>query len=137
MQLRTIVKFLIWAGISLHVFSMISELNFPPSTVHGYGNAFAESFSDDLVFLALPVVPYVICLLILRKVANVVLVLPAVIGALAMDVDTYFAVKSSVSSTAAIGLVAAPVFNLFIIIPVGFLIGWLLSRYGPLKTRQS
>lgn len=134
MAIRKIVTVLASVGIALHFFSIVSDLNFSDTPSYEPENDFDDSLFVTLLFFIVPLAPYIICLLISKKVANSALVLPAVVGVLAMDVDTYFAVKASASSTAAISLVVAPILNLIVIIPMGVLIGWLLTRFGPFKT---
>jgi hypothetical protein len=81
-------------------------------------------------------IPYLICLLASRKVVNSALVLPVVVFVICNDAFTYVDVLiASTSSTAAIRLVVVPFLNLIIALPFGFLINWLLTQLGPLKTR--
>ena len=132
MNTRRIAIALAWAGVAFHLFAVFSNLSFSSSSESESDSA--DGLVVTLLLLAAPLVPYAICLLIVRIAANPILVLPAVAAALILDIDTYLAVKSSVSSTAAISLVLAPILNLILVLPLGIAVGWLLTRFGPFKT---
>ncbi len=133
MKLSKTVAVLSWTAIALHILAPFLQGGFSSTSDGG---------SDDVLvavlLLSAPLVPYLICLFVSRKVANPVVVLPPLMLAICVDVTTYIDVfVLSESSTAALGLVVAPLLNLIIALPLGFLMGWLLSRFGPFRTRRS
>jgi hypothetical protein len=117
-------------AISIHIFLNISRGNFSGPSQD------TDDILAGILILAGPMIPYLICLLASRKVVNSALVLPVVVFVICNDAFTYVDVLiASTSSTAAIRLVVVPFLNLIIALPFGFLINWLLTQLGPLKTR--
>ena len=75
--------------------------------------------------------------IVARKVANLALILPAIVLAICINVFTHVdAFIFSTSSTAMTGLVLPPSLNLIVALCFGFLIGWLLIGFGQLKKRR-
>lgn len=132
--IRGIATGLACAGIAFQLFTMVANSGFTALSPSETDLELAETGLAALLMFVLPLAIYGICLLIARRAVDAVLILPAVIGVLLFDIDTYIAVESSTSSTAAISLVVAPILNLVLVLPLGIAIGWLLTRFGPFKT---
>jgi hypothetical protein len=74
------------------------------------------------------IVPYAVGLLIATR-WNAITGALIVLAALTVDVFIYYSVfVEPDSSTAALGLLAAPAFNLLIVLPVCLLLGFVISR---------
>ena len=130
---RRIVSALIWLGILFGVLTKIFQGDFTSGT-----DARSVEVIPFFFLFIFPVVPYLICFLVLRKVTNPVLVLPAVVFLIGMDVLTYIeAFITPTSSTAGLGLIMAPFVSLILLLPIGFFLGWLLTRFGPFKTEST
>jgi len=75
--------------------------------------------------------PYLLALVLLLFLRHPIIPLCGVLGPLILDMMNYYAVFIAPrSSTAAIGLLFMPLWNLIIIEPVGLLIGWAISAAG-------
>jgi hypothetical protein len=95
--------------------------------------AFFKSDSSDRSFsLGLMVwswLPYLLALFFLIIIRRKIIPLCGVVGPLILDLTNYYAVFiSPQSSTAALGLLWVPLWNLVLLGPVGMLIGWAISR---------
>jgi len=76
--------------------------------------------------------PYLVCLFMLFVTKNSIVPLGGVVAAFGMDVALYLSVFVwPQSSTAPIALLFMPLWNLFLFMPVGMLVGW-----GILKLRK-
>lgn len=98
--------------------------------LHGYtGTVMAEGGSIPFVLglFTWSMLPYVLGLLVGRDnpLAGALGVLPA----LPLDAYMYYSVfVAPDSSTAALGLLSMPAFNLLVVLPVGMLLGYAISR---------
>jgi hypothetical protein len=78
--------------------------------------------------LALSALPYFVCIVLLRVVNNVGAALGGLVAIVALDAFMYWAVFISPrGSTAAVGSVFAPIWKLFVLLPLGALIGFAVD----------
>lgn len=127
-----IQRFATWAAVT------VASLGI---ALHGYVSLFKADTGPNAFTLGLfvwSVVPYAICLLVaLLGKGRPLLGLFGAAAALIADLNSYYSVfVVPDSSTAAIGLLFAPLINLVVFMPVGMLIGlalgrWLSSRAAP------
>jgi hypothetical protein len=121
-SLLPIINFvIILSGIGLHTYTLLSTL----SSEH-------TAFSIGLMLVS--IFPYCICLLLsLIKPAFYWVSFGGALAALVIDALTYHSVFiSPQSSTAALGLLFAPLWNLFLLMPIEMVLG-----YGIKKSRES
>ena len=138
---RKVVFFLVLIGLLLSPLVMVAHGAlgdlFAGTPVSGDPTSGSTGDLLLLFFLFAPMVPYLICLLVLKKVDAPVLVLPAAV--IALSVDVFINVDMVIFSAALMegtGLFFAPFFNLFLSLPLGMLLGWLLTRYGRLEKEK-
>lgn len=89
--------------------------------IKGGGDTFAQLvlFGSSL--------PYVACALIARLCPHPLMGVIPLLPALALDGLAYYSVfVDPQSSTAALALLWAPIWNLLLVVPIGSFIGWLL-----------
>jgi hypothetical protein len=93
----------------------------------------------SLGVMAWSIVSYIICLIILNSFGIPVKALIAGLFILIMDIWVHVDVFLSPSgSTAAVGLLFIPLWNMVLIIPIGCFLGWLIEKYYEFeKTKQS
>ncbi len=114
----SIANFLIiLSGIGLHTYTLLSTFN--PEYAY---------FSIGLMLVS--ILPYCICLLLsLIKPAFYWVSFGGALAALVIDGLTYHSVFiSPQSSTAALGLLFAPLWNIFLFMPIGMVLGYGIER---------
>ena len=136
---RKVVFILVLTGMLLNPLVLVAQGALVDlfSSTPVSGDPMSGSAGDLLLlfFLVAPMVPYLVCLLVLKKAASPVLVLPAAV--IALSVDVFINVDMVIFSSALMdgtGTFFAPFFNSILSLPLGLFLGWLLTRYGPLKT---
>ena len=120
--MKAVVQALIGLGVAFHVLAFLSD------------GELDGMMAEAAIFLAWLILPYLVCLAILRWTRKPVLVCPAVLLMLAIDILGYIEFQTSDSSTAALGLLVWPAINIVIAIPLGLLIGWLIQRARNTRT---
>ena len=118
-NLKYIIYLVFFLGICLHIFHVFTAF------ISSEG---ISSFS--LGVLAWSLVPYIICLIILKSVGTPMKVLVA--SLLVLIVDAWVHVEVFITpagSTAAVGLAVMPFWNIVIVIPIGCLLGWFIENY--------
>jgi len=100
--------------------------------LHAYTAFFNSDVGPDsftLGLMAWSFLPYLVVLVLLYVLRQPLIPLCAVIPILLLDlVNYYFVFVRPQSSTAAIGLLWMPLWNLVIVMPIGLLVGWLIQR---------
>lgn len=90
-----------------------------------------------LQLLAWSSLPYVVALLLVWRIRRPMIPLMGVIPPLVMDVANYYSVFiRPTSSTAAIGLLWIPLWNLVLFMPAGLFLGWAISNWIDRKNRR-
>jgi hypothetical protein len=122
------IKYVIYAilclGVCLHIFTAL---------VNSTGGITSFSIGE----LIWSIVPYIICLIILRSVGTPIKALGASLLILIMDAWIYVNVFiTPSSSTAAIGLIIMPFWNMVLVIPIGCLLGWLIEKYFKIESTK-
>ena len=103
---------LVAIGMLLHAFTELGH------AIDGVG-----LFAAGLMFWSW--LPYLLALLLLLWLRNPVMPLCGILGPFVLDMLVYYDVFiRPTSSTAAIALLFAPLWNLMILEPIGLLIGW-------------
>lgn len=120
-----IQRFATWAAVT------VASLGI---ALHGYISLFKADTGPNAFTLGLfswSVVPYAICLLVaLLGKRWPLLGLFGAAAALIADLNLYYSVfVAPDSSTAAIGLLFAPLINLVVFVPLGMLVGYGLGRW--------
>lgn len=118
----SIANFLIiLSGIGLHSYTLLSTLN-------------SEHTVLSIGLMLVSILPYCICLILtLTNPGFYWVSFGGALAALVVDALTYHSVFiSPQSSTAALGLLFAPLWNLFLFMPIGMVLG-----YGIKKSRES
>jgi hypothetical protein len=114
--------------------------------LHTYTGFFKTSGGIDLLSLkiiGLSWLPYLVCLMLVVAIRNPLIPLCGAMLPLILDLMMYDSVFiHPTSSTAAIGLLFMPLWNLVLFMPVGLLAGFLIARFKkqkqcPLKKTMS
>lgn len=112
-----------WLAFALIAFGLL---------LHAFVGLFKSEAGPNTFSLGLMVwswLPYLVGLTLLIWLRNSIIPLAGIIGPLILDLVNYYSVFIAPgSSTAALGLLWMPLWNLVIVEPVGLLIGWLLSK---------
>jgi len=115
---------ILFLGVCLHIFT-------------AFVNSSERFTSFSLGVMAWSIVPYIICLIILRSVGTPIKALGASLLILIMDAWIYAEVFISPSSSnAAIGLIFMPFWDMVLVIPIGCLFGWLIEKYFKIETTE-
>ena len=123
-NLKYAIYVILFLGVCLHIFTV-------------FVNSSEGITSFSLGLMAWSIVPYIICLLILRSVGTPIKATGASLLILIMDAWIYaevFIIPSS--STAAIGLIFMPFWNMVLVIPIGCFFGWLIEKYFKIETQK-
>jgi len=106
--------------------------------LHGYISLFKADGGPNPFTLGLwawSAFPYAICLFVALARKRPLLVLFGAVAALAVDLISYHSVfVAPTSSTAAVGLLFAPLINLLACVPLGMLAGRALEWWGNRRT---
>jgi hypothetical protein len=109
------IAILLAAGVLLHAYT---------ATFHAEGG-----WGARLGLFAWSCSPYVICAVIAFRLDRPAAALGGAALALAADLLVHVSVfVDPQSSTAGLGLLFMPLWNLLIVVPIGTLIGWLIGR---------
>ena len=123
-NLKYAIYIVLFLGASLHVFHVFTVF---------ISHEGLTSFS--LGIMAWSLVPYMLCLIILKSVGTPVKAFIAGLLILIMDIWVHVEVFVSPSgSTAAVGLVFMPLWNLVLVIPIGCIVGWVIEKYFKIET---
>lgn len=100
--------------------------------LHALGLAFDWGGQPPSLSLAIMVwswFPYLIAMLLLFTMIRAVIPLVAAVGPLLVDGVNYFSVfVQSPSSTGSLNLLWMPLWNLIVVVPLGLVLGWVLSK---------
>ena len=122
--LKCAIYTILFLGACLHIFT-------------AFVNSSERFTSFSLGVMAWSIVPYIICLIILRSVDAPIKALGASLLILIMDAWIYAEIFiSPSSSTAAIGLLFMPFWDMVLVIPIGCLFGWLIEKYFKIETTE-
>jgi hypothetical protein len=118
-NLKYAIYIVLFLGACLHIYHVFTAFIFTEGI---------SSFSLGLT--AWSVIPYIICLIILRSFGSPVKALVAGLFIFIMDILIHVEVFISPSgSTAAVGLVFMPLWNSVLVIPIGCSVGWVIEKY--------
>lgn len=123
-NIRYAIYVILFLGACLHIFTT-------------FVNSSGGITGFSLGVMLWSIVPYIICLIILRSVGTPIKVLGSSLIILIMDAWMYEEVFiSPSSSTAALGLLIMPFWNMVLFIPIGCLLGWFAEKYFKIDITQ-
>lgn len=96
--------------------------------LHAYEQSVLSRDTSVSYFLLWSMTPYILCLVVLILSRSALHVIVGVSAALVLDAVMYYSVLYSSSSTAVLGLVWMPIWNIFVFVPGAMMITWLIVR---------
>jgi hypothetical protein len=108
-------------GMATHVASAVQDFEY-------------QAQSTTVLLLIWGCMPYFLALLLLLTIRRAFIPLIGVSGPMLFDVLNYYSLYiQRPTSTGGLNLLFVPFWNLFVIEPVGLLLGWLLTRWRAKK----